>query len=37
MDALIKAVMGSWRVDDEEESQGLDLSEHSETAYGSPS
>jgi Amt family ammonium transporter len=34
---VIKAVMGSWRVDDEEESQGLDLSEHSETAYGSPS
>jgi Amt family ammonium transporter len=34
---VIRVVMGSWRVDDEEESQGLDLSEHSETAYGSPS
>jgi Amt family ammonium transporter len=33
----LKLVLGSWRVDEDEESQGLDLSEHSETAYGSPS
>jgi Amt family ammonium transporter len=33
----IKGVFGTWRVDAEEESQGLDLSEHSETAYGNPS
>lgn len=33
----LKLALGSWRVDEEEESQGLDLSEHSETAYGSPS
>ncbi|HKK51930.1 MAG TPA: hypothetical protein VKA74_10100, partial [Myxococcota bacterium] len=33
----LKAILGEWRVDAEQESQGLDLSEHSETAYGSPS
>lgn len=33
----LKAILGEWRVDEEQESQGLDLSEHSETAYGSPS
>lgn len=33
----LKLALGSWRVDEDEESQGLDLSEHSETAYGSPS
>jgi Amt family ammonium transporter len=34
---VIKGVLGGWRVAEEDESQGLDLSEHSETAYGSPS
>jgi len=33
----LRLVLGSWRVDEDQESQGLDLSEHSETAYGSPS
>jgi len=33
----LKLALGGWRVDEDEESQGLDLSEHSETAYGSPS
>jgi ammonia channel protein AmtB len=30
---VIKGVLGGWRVAEEDESQGLDLSEHSETAY----
>ena len=30
---VLKAVMGDLRVGDEEESRGLDLAEHSETAY----
>jgi len=34
---VLKAVMGDLRVDPENEHQGLDLSEHSETAYGPPS
>ena len=34
---VIRALLGSWRVDEDEESRGLDLSEHSETAYSSPS
>ena len=33
----MKAVMGDLRVTEEEEFEGLDLAEHSETAYGSPS
>jgi Amt family ammonium transporter len=32
----LKLVMGGLRVGEEEESMGLDVSEHSETAYGSP-
>ena len=31
---VLKAIMGDLRVGEEEESTGLDLSEHSETAYG---
>ena len=33
---VLKAVMGDLRVSAEDEHQGLDLSEHSETAYGPP-
>jgi ammonia channel protein AmtB len=32
----MKLVMGDLRVDSESEHAGLDLSEHSETAYGPP-
>jgi ammonia channel protein AmtB len=31
---VLKAVMGDLRVSAEDEHQGLDLSQHSETAYG---
>ncbi len=34
---VMKSVMGSLRVSDEAEHEGLDVAEHSETAYGSPS
>ncbi len=34
---VLKAVMGDLRPSEEDESQGLDLSEHSESAYGHPS
>jgi Amt family ammonium transporter len=34
---VLKAVMGDLRVSAENEHQGLDLTEHSETAYGPPS
>jgi len=33
---VLKAVMGDLRVNAEDEHQGLDLAEHSETAYGPP-
>ena len=32
---VLKAILGDLRVDDEAEGQGLDLTEHSETAYNS--
>ena len=32
---VLKAVFGSLRVDEEDEIEGLDLSEHGESAYGS--
>ena len=32
----LKAVMGDLRVSEEDEHEGLDLAEHSETAYGTP-
>ena len=34
---VLKPVMGDLRVDAEAEHEGLDLSEHQETAYGQPS
>ena len=34
---VLRAVMGDLRVDEEAEHRGLDLSEHSETAYGGSS
>jgi Amt family ammonium transporter len=33
---VLKAIMGDLRVGAEDEHLGLDLSEHSETAYGPP-
>jgi Amt family ammonium transporter len=33
---VLKMVLGDLRVDEEAEHEGLDLAEHSETAYGSP-
>ena len=32
---VLKAILGDLRVDDESEAMGLDLTEHSETAYNS--
>ena len=34
---VLKLVMGDLRVSEEAEHEGLDLSEHQETAYGQPS
>ena len=33
---VMKAIMGNLRVSEEDEHEGLDLSQHSETAYGAP-
>ncbi|MAI80935.1 MAG: ammonia channel protein [Deltaproteobacteria bacterium] len=33
---IMKAIMGDLRVSDDDEHEGLDLSQHSETAYGAP-
>ncbi|MEE3328075.1 MAG: ammonium transporter [Myxococcota bacterium] len=33
---VMKAIMGDLRVSEEDEHEGLDLSQHSETAYGAP-
>ena len=33
---IMKAIMGDLRVSEEDEHEGLDLSQHSETAYGAP-